>query len=393
MPIELYQQVGHYPSWNRESFADDKVGTGLIFSPVHQQKGNLESAVDASIKKHSLFDPQYYLPGSQKPKLASYPFFPETISGDGFSTLSYHTLALQSAELCIDFQIEQDFSKIVIPLRYIDQMLPDYVEQQEAFSLHPFLEVLAKKAVDKEYLLTLPITSHMVESKIFRNQILNWITKYPEIDGIYLICSFERESKQIQSAEHLLALLEFVDEIKKTGLSVVIGYQNTESLLFTLVDGVALSMGTFENTRMFSLDKFLVSDDERRGPKARIYLSGLLNWVQFEQAKTLRSTAPAVWEKVYRSTKYAEEAFSKPIDPTFNQPGLYKHHFICIAEQISKLGAVGIPTRYKFLCQWISDAKKNYASIAGIPLPIEKHGNSGHLDPWQLAIEKFYLKH
>lgn len=391
MAIDVYHQVGHNSKWNLDGFRDDKCGSGLIFSPVHQHKPSVESTED-EIKQSSIFDPQYYLPSSQKPKLATYPFFPEAISGDGFSTINFNSLALKSAELCIDFQLEQKFSKIVIPLRYLDQMYPDYIERQEAFSLNPFLEAISKKQVDKEILLTLPVTSHMVESQAFRNQILNWITKYPEIHGIYLIASFERESKQIQSAEYLFALLEFVSEIRKAGLSVLMGYQNTESLLFTLVEGVSLAIGTFENTRIFSIDKFLVNDEERRGPKPRIYLSGLLNWVQFDQAKILKSTAPALWDKVYTPTDYADATLAKLIDPTFNQPALYKHHFLCVTKQIATLGSLGMAERYKLLRTWITNAKSSYAQIEKVPLLIEKHGDHSHLEPWIKAIDAFYGK-
>ncbi len=388
MTFQIFHQVGHNAIWNLDSYIDDKCGTGLIFSPVHQKKTDIEN-IDINIKRESLFDPQYYLPSSQKPKLGTYPFFPETMSIEGFSTISYHALALKSAELCIDFQIEQEFSKIVIPLRYLNQMYPDYVEQQEAFSLHPFLEVIGQKEINKDLILTLPITHHMVMSPIFRNSLLNWITKYPEIDGIYLICCDERDSKQIHDSTYLLSLLQFVSEIKNTGLEIIIGYQNTESLIFTLIEDVGLTIGTFENTRIFSIDKFLVSDEEKRGPKPRIYLDGLLNWIQFEQAKILRTKLPKIWDKIYVPTNHSESVFQKEVDPHFSQPGLYKHHFVRISEQIEELGKLDFVSRSNKLINWIDNAKSNYKSIDSMHIPIEKHGNGAHLEHWRKAITDF----
>lgn len=383
MTFKVFQQVGHNSVWNVQSFTDDNCGDGLILSPVHQDPGSVEK-LSKKVRAASMFDPQFYLPSSQKPKLKAYSFFPESIV-NGFDTVGFEAAAKQAAAECIAFQMQQGFQNVVIPVRYLDQMYSDFIDQHERFSVVPFLEALPK--IDKPLCLTLALTSHMIQDKKFRNDVLNWVTKYPEIDQIYLIYSIERETKQIRSDEFLISVLEFAAEIKDTGLELIVGYQNTESILFTVFDGITVTFGTFENTRIFSIDKFLVTLEERRGPKPRIYLPGLLNWVQFDQAKQIRRHAKSVWDDVYQPSKYSEAVLGRTVEPYFNQPELYKHHLYCMQAQFDQLKGVTPKERAEIIGGWITSAAGSYSKIEESGIIIEKHGDGSHLSPWNIALK------
>lgn len=382
MTFKVFHQVGHNPKWSLDSFTEDSCGNGLILSPVHQDPNSVEK-LEPHIRGACMFDPQFYLPGSQKRKLKAYSFFPETFM-NGFSTIEFEAVAKQAAGECIAFQLAQGFRNVVIPTRFLDQMYTDFIEQHERFSVIPFLEALPE--MNLPVCLSLALTDHMIQDEGFRNRVLNWVTKYPEIDQIYLIYSVERETKQIQSSDFLASALSFAKEISNTGLELIIGYQNTESLLFTLIDNVTVSFGTFENTRIFSIDKFLVTEEERRGPKPRIYLPGLLNWVQYEQAKQIRSSASTVWASAYKPTEYSELVLSRKVDPYFNQPELYKHHLRCMQDQFDQLNAISATERATLISQWIKDANALYSEIDDVGLFMEKHGNGAHLSPWNVAL-------
>ena len=388
MSISLYHQVGHNANWNSESFVADSCGDGLILSPVHQSQSQIEH-MSAEIKQHCIFDPQYYLPNSKKDKLNSYTFFPQALSG-GFSTKTFPTIALDSAKKCINFQLAQDFEKLIIPARYFDQMDPDYTEKQELYTVNAFLEAISKPKTQKPVYLTLPLTSHMIEHKKYRNMILNWATSFPEIDGIYVIADYQRNTKQIQSEPFLDAYLEFITELREAGLEVLVGYLNTESLVLSLIDGSSLTFGSFENTRMFSIDKFLVDTEERRGPTPRIYLPGLLNWLQLNQAKQLKKINPKLWGQIYFPTTYAEEVLIAAVEPTFNQPGLYKHYFVCFTDQVNQLKVLKPKDRYDKLRKWIQNAIEYYKEVDKLPIDLDAHGKGEHLKPWLNSIKRYF---
>jgi hypothetical protein len=388
MSVRVYHQVGHYPTWNISSFSTDKCGDGLILSPVHQNVTTVR-ALDPKIKARSLFDPQYYLPNSPKAKLASYPFFPQQISG-GFLTKDFHLLALESAKECIAFQKEQGFEAVVIPARFIDQMATKYFEQQEDYTVVPFLKAASDVGGASPLYLTVPITAPMLEDEGFRTQLLNWVTGFPEISGVYVLVSDERKSKQIRSSELLFAYMEFLHHAAQSGLVVIAGHLNTESVLLSMIDGITLTFGSFENTRMFSLDKFIESEEERRAPKSRIYLPALLNWIQFDQATEIREEAPKLWASIYTSTSYADDVIARGIEPHFNQPDLYKHHFLCLYNQLKNLGSVDVRERFSLIREHIKNAMAYYDQIEDIPLDLDPHGSSGHLQPWLEALNRYY---
>lgn len=384
MSFKVYHQVGHNAVWSIQSLTEDSCGDGLILSPVHQDPTSVGRLSD-EINSVSIFDPQFYLPSSQKRKLKQYEFFPETIA-NGFNTITFEVAALEAARKCVSFQLEHGFQNVVIPVRYLDEMYSDYIERQEAFSVIPFLKAIQEAKVTAPVCLTLVMTTAMLEDEIFRTRILNWVTKYPEISQIYLIYSIARESKQIQSSSVLIGALDFASEIRATGLDLIIGYQNTEALLFSLLDDVTLTFGTFENTRIFSIDKFLVSEEERRGPKPRIYLPGLLNWIQYEQAVQIRKGAADIWDAIYVPTDYSEYVLGRPVEPFFNQPELYKHHLLCMEGQFSELAGMAAKKRATHLKDGIKSAVSAYSELEERGFLIEKHGNGAHLSPWNVAL-------
>lgn len=389
MSIKIFHQCGHNSTWNIDSFEKENCGDGLILSPVHQNKSKIEELKD-KIKKDSIFDPQFYLPNSQKRKLKTYPFFPETISTGKFSTKDFSLVALEAARQCLDFQVEQGFEKIIIPARFFEQMVSDFTEKQDIYTVRPFLKACEEMKVEIPVFLTVPITSHMVSDKQYREMLLNWITSFTEIKGIYLIVANEGENKQISSDSLIGNYFEFLIDLKNADLELILGYSNTESLLFCLIDDITLTMGSFENTRMFSIDKFIVSEDVRRGPKSRIYIPKLFNWVQYGQAKHIKDNNPDLWNEIYRPTDHGDSAMGATIEPHFGSPSLYKHHFICMNEQIKELGVLPVEERYKLLRTKIKEAMKYYELIESMPYDLEKHGNGDHLQPWLNSINIFF---
>jgi len=391
MSTSLYHQVGHNSNWNLESYQNDGCGDGLILSPVHQNIDVIKK-LPREVRTRSLFDPQYYLPNSQKAKLNSYDFFPEIISG-GFSTVGFSANARESAKRCVEFQIEQEFSGIVIPARHFTEMNPDYTTDQANYTVEPFLQEISTAACKVPTWLTLPLTSAMIQHAGYRTGILNWVTSYPEIDGVYVIIEDERESKQIQSRDLLTAQLDFLAELRVADLEVIVGHCNTEALLFTLVDGCSITFGSFENTRMFSIDKFVSSIEERRGPRARIYLQGLLNWIQFAQAREIYQEAPDIWSQVYGANQYGDDALLSPTEPFFNQPVLYKHHFLSFQSQVRELSVHDSVGRHELLRNWLTAAISLDAELKNRKFDLERHGRGEHLQPWLDAINSYYRRH
>jgi hypothetical protein len=74
-------------------------------------------------------------------------------------------------------------------------MITDFTDRQDVYAVHPFLEAIDRSGAEKPVLLSVVLTSHMIKDEQYRTNILNWITSFPRIDGIYLIPDCERASK------------------------------------------------------------------------------------------------------------------------------------------------------------------------------------------------------
>lgn len=385
--MKIYQQAGHNTNWNLESLEQDGAGDGIIFSPVHYKKDNMVG-VASTIKEKSLFDPQFYIPDSQKAKLHSYDFFPEKIT-DGFSTVSFEAIAHKAAEQCLAFQLENNYEAIIIPARYYSDLVTDYIEKQKAFSVEPFLNEISRLGVKKDIFVSLPITVKMTQDRAYRLALLNWITSYPEIQGVYLLNDINESTKQIRTYEVLNSYIDFILDLNGAGLKTILGYCNTESILLSTIMPYAVTIGAYENTRNFSVDKFLQDDSDKRGPAPRVYMPKLLNWVRYDTVKEIKDDLPTLWEKIYTPTTHMESLFDLGERPTFNKPGLYKHHFQLINSQLKELSALDRLQRIASVESMIEDASSLYREIKEAKVMFFDDNCEGlHLPIWNRIVRK-----
>jgi len=385
--MKIYQQAGHNTSWNLESLKQDSACDGIIFSPVHYPHNAL-TQVDKTIKANSLFDPQFYVPDSQKQKLNTYSFFPEKLM-NGFVTSDYATYAHESAKACIQFQLSCGFEAIVIPARYFDDLVSDYVAKQKAFTVEPFLAALEDFNVTTDVYLSLPVTAAMLSDDDYRTKLLNWVTSYQEVTGVYLLVCHDETTKQITDYKKLKSHLDFVNELKASGLKLICGYAGTEGLLLTTALIDAVTVGAYENTRGFSIDKFLDDDQTRRGPAPRIYFPKLLNWIRYDTAIEIKEDHPALWKEIYSSNQYSDKVLQKSQRPHFSQPDLYKAHFMQKYQQYKKLSVVNKTQRVDIIKQWVSEAGKLYGRINSEGVMFFDGNCKGeHLPVWNRILNK-----
>jgi hypothetical protein len=384
--MKVFHQSGHNNKWNLESYKDDNCGDGIIFSPVHLTRDKIIS-LPVELRRTSLFDPQFYIPDSQKTKLQTYEFFPEKIT-NGFSTTDFETVAYEAADLCLDFQLNFEFESIIVPARYFPELVSNYIDRQKAFAVEPFLSALEKKKVNKKVFLTLPVTTAMTQDSEYRQNLLNWITSYQEITGVYLLNEMGETSKQISTFEKLMSHLEFIRDLKSANLDVIVGYCNTEAILISALDPYALTFGAYENTRRFSIDKFLEDESEKRGPAPRLYFPKLLNWIRYDTAVEIRDDHPDLWSKIYVPTTFSEATLTTG-SPHFTQPNPYKHHFALMNSQLRELASQEVSQRISLVKTLIHDAKKLHDEIEGSGIMYFDRNCSGdHLPVWNRVINK-----
>ncbi len=385
--MEIYHQLGYNSIWNIESLNNDKTADGLIFAPRYINNKKILK-LDANLKKTSIFDPQFFLPNISRGELSSYDFFPNNI-GNGFNTVQYSdSFADDCAKNCIQYQISNDFRYIVIPARYLSGMPSNFTDMQENLFVKPFLKEINRIKPNKPVLLQVILNNDMLLDDEYLSDKLNWITKFKEISGVYLICERPIKPKQIKDIDLLYSILHVIDVLNNNSLEVILGYLNVESLLLSIASPKAITMGSYENLRMFNIKAFQEKiPSKQQGPTPRIYMSKLLQSVDHRYIGAIRRAFGN--DDIFDVNNYQALMFQKSYRWNFNKSELYKHYFLELSKQLSYLNTFSGQKRYLEFCHLVDTARNNYNHLNKKGVILEDDSDGTHLDKWLTAANQY----
>ncbi|MEG6570600.1 hypothetical protein [Thermoanaerobacterium thermosaccharolyticum] len=386
--IEIYHQCGHNFKWNIESYEKDKVGSGLIISPVNMSKVNVDN-LPAHIKANSFFDPQFYEPRSSNNKLNVYEFFPNKVA-NGYNSAEYEEFSNKSAELCVKYQVNQNYKYITIPTLYYEEIPNNYLKCLRELYIIPFIEQIKKIGSRKPVLLSVIVKDIQLNDKEYRDELLNFLTGFQEINGIYLIPYHRESSKRIKDIDYIYNLMVFIDILRQNGLIVHLGYTDIEGYLYSLADINSLSIGAYENVRRFGADRFRdkVLGKHPNPPTPRIYSSKLFQWIDYRYLGSLKSEYKN-FEDLFDKNSYRVLMFKPEFNWHFTKPELYKHYFISYSNQICSLPS-NLEDRYNLIIKNLEIAKKYYNEIDKCNILLDDDSNGSHINYWITAINRFY---
>jgi hypothetical protein len=382
--MKVYHQTGFRDNWNRECFSNG-IGDGLIFSPINIDAEKL-LRLDPAIKRTGFLDPQLYLLNEAKGTLDTYAYFPGNLKPD-FSTPDLDNSHLQMAQLCIDFQQENEFKYIVIPTRHYEDNPTSYFIQTTDYFVTPFCDYIQAKGIDKKVLLSVIVKTIMLSDEEKRNEALNWITGHQRVDGVYLIFEDNFNSKQIKDFDFLLNALKFITVLKENHMEVHIGYNNTEGLLYGLAMPDSVTVGSYENLRSFGIKRFKdLESTPMRGPRARLYSSKLLQWIDYGYIEAMRTLIPG-YENYFDESEFRPLMFRPDYNWQFQKPEPYKHYFYVFDRQIK-----GLPDsqtdRIISLKEHIRTAIQLFRDIENDVL-LDDDSNGSHLPTWFNVINAY----
>lgn len=386
MKIEIYHHCGYRYKWNFESYYEDEVGDGFVIAASHIEKGKVLELEEPE-RIISIFDPQFFLPTNQVRKLSTYDFFPDKISNGYITSTFSDGFNEECAKRCVKFQIDSGFKKIIIPTKYYSGMPTTFIQQQSEHFVTPFIKEVNKYKNHNPVLLQLVLNENMIKSDDYSADILNWVTGIKGISGVYLISEINHRQKQISDIEFLYSYLKFISALRLNDLYVLLGFQNTESLILSIAGPDAITIGSYENLRMFNIQNFQLGlPYTRRSPNPRIYVPKLLQWIETNYVGAIRRK---IGDDLFEDNRYRALFF----DPThhwhFQKPELYKHYFLAFSRQMNAIANYDGEERYQVIKKMISDSIDNFKLIRqnGIILGAENDGS--HLSPWLTSANLF----
>ena len=382
--MRVYHQTGFRDKWNIESFQKG-IGDGIIFSPINIDADKL-LALEPKLKQTGFLDPQLYLLNEAKGTLDTYPYFPGNIKPD-FSTPDLDYSHVQLAELCVDYQVKNDFQYLLIPTRYYADNPTSFFTQSTDYFVTPFCDTVKEKGINKSILLSVIVKEIMLSDEEKRNEVLNWITGHQDINGVYLIFENNFSTKQVKDFEYLLNALRFIKVLRDNQLEIHIGYTNTEALIFSITMPTSVTMGSYENLRSFGIKRFQdLENGQMRAPRARLYSSKLLQWVDYQYIEAMRELMPR-YEEYFDDSDYRPLMFEPEYNWQFQKPEPYKHYFHVFNNQ-----AKSLPRRQSERIDFMKDAIRHAIELFK---EIEKNvlldddSNGSHLPTWYNVINAF----
>ena len=385
--MELLHQAGHNAIWNFDSFAEDNAGDGVIIGPRYERKGRVEDLAD-EVKEASFFDPQFFLPSVARGKLDTYDFHPDVIAS-GFDTAEFAgEQAFESAKRCLAFQKEHGFRSLIIPTRHVKGMPTDLMGQLETLFVEPYLEAASEVAPNEELLLQMVLNDGMLQDQEYRDDLLNWVTSFQEIDGVYLLVEKKDRRKQIEDINFLFWMLRFIDDLRRTDMKVIVGYCNTEGVILSLADPTAVTMGSYENMRMFRIGTFQEREGRSGPPTPRIFSAKMLQWIDHNYIGAIERALGEKKEDIFEDNTYRATLFDDSFEWHFTKPSLYKHSFLVYDDLISDIPDNPGEDRLRHVNALLERARTYFNEI-GRSVVFDRDGGSKHLAPWQTAVNQF----
>jgi hypothetical protein len=390
MTLEVYQQIGYRDVWNFDSLSTDNAGDGVIFSPRFMGPDDI-ARVNARYIRTGIFDPQFFLPRTALGKLKEYGFFPDVIAS-GFQTSDYDDDADESAQRCVEYQVSMGFRYLVIPTRYSAGMPTNLINDQQQLFVNPFLRAIENSGSTQDVVLQLVLNDNMLKDAEYASDLLNWVTGLERISGIYLIVETSPRTKQIADADLLFSTLIFVDALAQNQLNVILGYLNTESVLLSIANPRIVTTGIYENTRMFNVRNFEERErTQQRGPTARLFISKLLQWVDYRYIGAIRRALP-LERNFFDENRHQALMFQPTFQWQFQKPELYKHALLVMNRLLRDIGRLEGSERYGAILDIIQSAMSYYQQIerGGVVFDPESSGN--HLPAWLTAARQFGIR-
>lgn len=391
MTLEVYHQIGYNSIWNFQSLEDDHTGQGVIFSPRFLSPDDI-TKLPTNLVRNSIFDPQFFQPNTALGKLDEYDFFPNKVAA-GFKTSDYSdAYALESAERCVDFQIYNDFRYLVIPTRHTTGMPTSYIENQQELFVAPFLTAISNRQSSKKVVLQIVLNDNMIKDEEYAADLLNWITGIDMLSGVYLITEVNTRPKQIADADLLFATLMFIDALVQNKLDVILGYLNTEAILLSIANPKIVTIGIYENTRMFNIRNFEEREKtKQQGPTARLYVSKLLQWISHPYLNAIRR-ALGNEPSFFDTNKYQALMFEPSYRWHFTKPELYKHGLLVLEQQLRNIGMLEGQERFEAVRSAIKSALAYYDRIEAGGVVLDRDSNGQHLPAWLTAANQFGIE-
>lgn len=363
-------QVG-FQGKNRviEAVSNDFADGGILSPADYTKRQNQEIADEVkSLDGYVLFDPQFYIPRTDRQDLNTYPYF-EARGGDDFSTGMFSRRAEREA-LCQDvLAIQDDFNvdAYISPARYLRNFTSTELDRWLDLT-ESFVEVAEKEGRDIPIFVSLPVDGYELKNESRRNRLLNQVTKI-DSDGFYTsVCYNDLDERlPLKGEDNVYSYLKLMSSLRINRYEVIAGHTHQIAhLLFGLGINVFAS-GHNQNLRAFDVDRWEPSDEEQFARRVvRYYSDEVLDSIRVDSGLDNIAESGIV-DQVRMNSPYEAGLFDPSTTPAgsgWNYSDESWEHYLWSCGKIKdRYVGEDITTRMDKATQKIDDAESTYNDI------------------------------
>ncbi|TJZ77534.1 hypothetical protein [Chitiniphilus eburneus] len=251
--MAAYHQVGY----NSESIIleqDLDAFRGVILSPVNYapEETTKQAAQYRNRHRHDtlIFDPQLYLPRSERGALARWPYFPADMDTSDHSDLAWWD---QINKLLISSLQHIDLDSICSPAPHPRVFNDDYYARLVAIanSLHAQLGDGKPKAM-----LTAHVGMQDLASPMRYMAVATLMSRFKGRDIYLTLCDDTKPRRERTNTAELEGAARLIRVLSSIGYQVTVAFSSTEMILWKAAGATNNAAGKYFNLRRFSLSRW-----------------------------------------------------------------------------------------------------------------------------------------
>jgi hypothetical protein len=311
--MSVYHQMGHHSN-NLIDLPEMSSYAGAIFSPINcTETEAAEQIGEARTSRKNfeiIFDPQLYVPASERGKLQKWAYFPKDVdSADVSSSAWWTALNKKLAVACQKLSADSVCSPVVIPKVFDDKYYSTCTRAST--------ELLGLvKPFKMDVLQTLLVNTPQLASNDRSLEIAS-IVSQTDASRIYLVVEANASPRRELSDENeLVGLMRLVSALERNGIRVLVAFCSSELLLWKAAGAHGCASGKFFNLRRFSKQRFEGISAKGGGQMPYWFEEGLLAFLR--QNDLVRIRRSGILSAASQSNPFGQEILANLDDALRN---------------------------------------------------------------------------
>lgn len=250
--MAVYHQMGH-DSENLMAEVGLAEFKGVILSPVNYSQYEVDQQVIAAREElniEAIFDPQLYVPNSERGHLRDWPYFPSDVDTADLSSDQWWGQTVRKlVDTCTPMRPNAICSPCALPRTYSDEYFMSLVKV--CSTLADSLSGTDIQAIQTAVVGTGDLASR--ERVLTIASILSQTTS----DRIYLVLVSNLEPRrELSDVEEIKGVMRLISELQASGLRILVGFCSSDVVLWKHAGASDCASGKFFNLRRFTRARF-----------------------------------------------------------------------------------------------------------------------------------------